>query len=86
MLISPAQGSYPGQPASRAYQVNLTAISMPRRVAVNGHPLPMVRASSSAVGWHYDAATATLVIRTPRLPTSQPATITQAGGRPVRFR
>jgi hypothetical protein len=56
---------------------------MPRRVMVDDQALPMVPAASSAVGWHYDPATATVAIRTSSLPTDRPVTISQAGGHAV---
>lgn len=83
VVVGAAQGHYPGELSSRAYQVNLVDLSMPRRVMVDDQVLPMVPAASSAVGWHYDPATATVAIRTSSLPTDRPVTISQAGGHAV---
>jgi len=83
VVVGAARGHYPGELTSRAYQVNLVDISMPKRVLVNHRPLPMTASGGSAAGWHYDAATATLTVRTPSLPTGRAASITQIGGHPV---
>jgi hypothetical protein len=76
-------GSYPGQPASRSYQIHLADISVPHQVTVNGQPLAQVSPGSSAPGWWYDSASATLRANTPRLPTDHAVTVSQVGGRPV---
>ena len=76
-------GRYPGQLASRSYQIHLADISAPHKVTVNGQPLVQVTPASSAPGWWYDSANATLRVNTPRLPTDQAVTVSQAGGHPV---
>jgi hypothetical protein len=83
VVVGADRGRYPGQLASQAYQVNLVGLSMPRQVMVDHRALPMVPASSTAVGWHYDPATATVAIHTPSLPTDRQVTISQTGGHPV---
>ncbi len=76
-------GQYPGQPASRSYQVHLADISAPRQVTVNGQALAEVSPGSPDAGWWYDGADATLRVNTPELPTDQAVTVSQVGGRPV---
>jgi Glycosyl hydrolases family 31/Domain of unknown function (DUF5110)/NPCBM-associated, NEW3 domain of alpha-galactosidase/IPT/TIG domain len=83
ITVGADRGRYPGQLASRAYQLHLVDISAPHQVKVNGQPLARVSAGSSAPGWWYDSANATLRVNTPRLATSQAVTISQTGGQPV---
>ena len=77
VVIGAARGSYPGEPASRAYTVDLADVSNPRSVLVNGKPLPASR-------WNYDSATHTLTVTAGAVPVSATATITQLGGTPVQ--
>jgi len=83
VTVGAERGHYPGQLASRAYQLHLADISAPHQVKVNGQPLGRVSAGSSAPGWWYDAGNATLRVNTPRLATGQAITISQTGGQPV---
>jgi hypothetical protein len=76
LRIGAAQGSYPGAPVSRDYQLDLIDTTRPQLVLLNGRPLP-------SAAWSYDAATATLHVRTGTLPTNRTATITQIGGQPI---
>jgi hypothetical protein len=76
-------GHYSGQLVSRSYQIHLADISTPHQVTVNGQTLAQVSPASSAPGWWYDSANATLRVNTPRLPTDQAVTVSQAGGHPV---
>jgi 3D (Asp-Asp-Asp) domain-containing protein len=71
VVIGAAQGSYPGAPTTRSYQVDLVGISRPSAVLVDGRALP---------GWVYDATTHTLAATLPAVPVGQPATLTQVGG------
>jgi hypothetical protein len=77
LRIGAADGSYPGAPSGREYQLDLVDTSKPQGVLLNGQPL-------SAGAWSYDPATATLRVRTGNLPTDRAATITQIGGQPVQ--
>jgi Domain of unknown function (DUF5110)/NPCBM-associated, NEW3 domain of alpha-galactosidase len=83
VTIGAQAGHYPGQLASRSYQIHLADISTPRQVMINHQPLAQVSPGSSAPGWWYDAANAALRVNTPQVPTGQAVTVSQAGGRPV---
>jgi hypothetical protein len=76
-------GHYPGQLASRSYQIHLADISAPQVVKVNSQPLAPVSPGSPDAGWWYDSASATLRVNTPELPTDHPVTVSQAGGQPI---
>jgi hypothetical protein len=76
VVIGAARGRYSGEPGSRTYTVDLTDVSSPRSVLVNGRPLP-------ASGWSYDSATHTLTVPVGAVPTGATATVTQLGGAPV---
>lgn len=77
VVIGPARGHYAGEPAARAYTVDLTDLSRPRLVLVNGRPLP-------ASGWSYDSATHTVTVPAGAVGTGSTAAITQVGGTPVQ--
>lgn len=83
LTIGAAQGSYPGQPASRSYTVELADVSAPHVVRLDGRPLPTTSAAASDPGWWYDASTATLHVRTSALSTGRAHTVAQSGGRAV---
>lgn len=76
VTVGPATGSYPGEPASRTYTVDLIDLSQPASVQVNGTTLP-------ASGWSYNASTHTLSVPVPATATSSTATVTQTGGTAV---
>jgi alpha-glucosidase (family GH31 glycosyl hydrolase) len=66
VTIGAARGSYTGKPAARAYTLRLHGVrKRPRSVTVGGR----------ARRFAYDAATKTLTVDTPRLPTSRPAVV-----------
>ena len=75
--IGAARGSYPGEPSSRSYTVDLVDVSKPDMVLVDGSPL----ASKS---WSYDATTHTLKVPVGAVPTDRTETITQIGGSAVQ--
>src|SRR5581483_9772167 len=70
VVIGPARGSYPGEPASRRYTVDLADVSRPRLVLVDGKPL-------AASGWSYSAATRTLSVTLGAVATDAATTVTQ---------
>ena len=77
VTIGTASGSYPGEPASRTYTVDIVDLSQPASVLVNGAALP-------TSGWSYDSGTHTLQVPLPATSTSQSVTVTQAGGSAVQ--
>jgi alpha-glucosidase (family GH31 glycosyl hydrolase) len=77
VTIGPARGSYPGEPATRQYTINLSDVSSPQSVQVNGRTLP-------PSGWSYDSATHTLRVPLSGVPAGSATTITQTGGTTVQ--
>lgn len=63
--ISPAQGSYPGMPNARSYQIRLVGSWPPSRVWCNGRTIAFARDGTSP-GWTYDGNKITPIITTPR--------------------
>jgi hypothetical protein len=74
--IGPSRGGYPGQPGTRGFDVDLTGLSRPVAVLVNGAPI----APSS---WSYDAATHSVTVPLAGLPLAASAQVTAIGGVPV---
>jgi alpha-glucosidase (family GH31 glycosyl hydrolase) len=69
ITIAAANGSYPGKPTERAYEVRLPGYWPPVRVSVNGKPLPWnldVSRKDAATGWTYEGNSLTTIVRTPR--------------------
>jgi hypothetical protein len=82
VTIGPASGHYPGEPGSRAFQLQLVDLSRPSQVSLDGRPLPQV-APGGNDGWWYDAAAQTVNVALPASPADRTQVITQAGGSPV---
>ncbi|MBV9379793.1 MAG: DUF5110 domain-containing protein [Streptosporangiaceae bacterium] len=82
VIIGPACGSYPGEPATRAFEVQLVNLSQPREVRLNGRALPRV-APGGGDGWWYDASAQTVDVALPASPAGRPLVITQKGGSAV---
>jgi hypothetical protein len=78
-VIAAADGSYPGEPASRTYTLDLVDVTKPTEVLVNG-----VRAPDT--GWSYDAATDTLSVPLPATAPTKSIRVTELGGAPVAAR
>ncbi len=76
LTIGADAGHYPGQPSRRTYTVDFVDVSAPKHVVAGLVPLPRS-------AWSYDAATATLHVRTGAVSTRFPLTISQIGGRAV---
>jgi hypothetical protein len=63
--ISGAQGTYPGMPHERGYELRLISAWPPETVTANGVNIAY-SADASATGWHYDGDNLTTIIRLPR--------------------
>jgi len=83
VTVGPAQGHYPGAPTSMGYRLEMVDLSHPDQVTVNGRSLNRLTPGSDAPGWYYQAATATVVVNTPGLPTARPLTVVASGGMAV---
>jgi hypothetical protein len=77
VAIGPAHGAYPGAPASRQYTVDLTDVSSPHSVLVDGRALP-------TSGWSYDSTTHALQVSLGTVPVNRETTLTQLGGSAVQ--
>jgi hypothetical protein len=76
VTIHPSRGTYPGQPATRSFKVELAGLSRPRAVMLNGQPL-------GAGDWTYDAASHTVTAAVSGLSLRASARVTEIGGTPV---
>ena len=56
LVIDPSQGTYPGQPQARSYQLRIHASAKPSSISVNGR---------DAGGWTWDAQRAVAVVALP---------------------
>jgi hypothetical protein len=74
--IGAAAGRYPGQRASRDFEVEIERITKPSNVMLDGRHL-----ANSA--WSYDATTHTLTVPVDGLSLSDSATVVEIGGRPI---
>jgi len=77
LTISPAVGSYPGEPSSRTYTLSLVDESKPTSVEVGGQTL-------AGSQWTYNTATDTVQVPLGAVPTTGSVTVTQVGGTPVQ--
>ena len=68
--ILPVEGSYPGMPLSRGYEIRLPSTLPPESVRANGIDIRYA-ADSVTTGWRYDGATLTTVIAVPPAPVTQ---------------
>jgi alpha-glucosidase (family GH31 glycosyl hydrolase) len=66
VTIDPAQGTFPGSPAARSWEVRLRGVDRPGQVTINGQAVS---------GWSYDGSSRTLAVRTPQMSTSQAFTV-----------
>jgi hypothetical protein len=74
--IGPSRGDYPGQADTRSFQIELTGLSHPRTVLLDGRPL-------ARGDWTYDAATHTVTATVSGLSRAASAKLTEIGGTPV---
>lgn len=61
--IAPVEGSYPGMPGRRGYELRLPADWPPRSVTENGKPLDLQPSDANTPGWHYEGNTLSTVVR-----------------------
>lgn len=69
VAVGPVEGGYRGMPAQRSYEFRLRATAPPSEILLDGRPL--AAAPAGEVGWHFDAASLTLVIRTLAMPVEK---------------
>jgi hypothetical protein len=74
--IGPSRGSYPGQPDTRSFEVDITGVSRPHTVLLDGQPL-------AAGDWTYDPATHTVTTAVTGLARDASAHVTEVGGTAV---
>jgi alpha-glucosidase (family GH31 glycosyl hydrolase) len=78
LTISPAVGSYTGEPASRTYTLDLVDESRPASVQINGQTV-------AASQWTYNSSTDTLQVPLGAIATTASLTVTQVGGSAVQL-
>jgi alpha-glucosidase (family GH31 glycosyl hydrolase) len=78
LTISPATGSYPGEPSSRTYTLDLVDESKPTSVAINGQTL-------TSSQWSYNSASNSLQVPLGAVSTGGSLTVTQTGGTPMQL-
>ena len=78
LTISPAVGSYSGEPSSRTYTLDLVDESAPSSVQINGQTL-------TASQWTYNTSAHTLQVPLGAVATTSSLTVTQVGGSPVQL-
>lgn len=76
LTVGAAVGSYPGEPETRVFTVDLINITRPHDVELNGQPL----ISSQ---WNYDLKTHTVTVNIGKVSVSYGATVTVAGAHSV---
>jgi Alpha-glucosidases, family 31 of glycosyl hydrolases len=68
--IQPIEGSYPGMPESRSYEIRLPLTFVPVSVKVNGKPVSF-STDANAAGWQYDGSNLMTVIKTNRFSVNE---------------
>lgn len=71
LRVGAAQGTFPGQPATRRFQAQFVDTSKPAQVLANSAPLPRAEDGSDATGWWYDADRHIVHANLPRTHTDQ---------------
>lgn len=73
LSIAAPIGRFKSQVGQRAYQLKVMNATQPRMVMVSGRVLPVAASvpEASTPGWHYEAASQTLHVMTPKLDTQQ---------------
>jgi Glycosyl hydrolases family 31/Domain of unknown function (DUF5110)/IPT/TIG domain/NPCBM-associated, NEW3 domain of alpha-galactosidase len=74
--IGPSRGSYPGQPGTRSFEVDIVGVSRPRTVLLDGQPL-------ASDDWSYDPASHTVTTSVSDLERNESAHVTEVGGTAV---
>ena len=75
-MIGPSCGTYPGQPDTRGFHVDMIGLSRPASVLLDGHPL-------APADWTYDPATHTVAVTVAGLARTASARVTEIGGTSV---
>lgn len=73
--IAPVEGSYPGMPERRGYEMRLRGSLPPAQVMSNGVPIPYMPAGGTP-GWRYDGNTLTTIVSLPQVSVHQRVRLT----------
>ncbi|NYF88729.1 glycoside hydrolase family 31 protein [Tunturiibacter empetritectus] len=73
VTVAPAQGTYPGMPTSRSYQLKLPDDWPPTQVTVNDISIPY-QPDAAKPGWHFEGNTLTTIVTTGDLPITSAVT------------
>jgi Glycosyl hydrolases family 31/Domain of unknown function (DUF5110)/IPT/TIG domain/Carbohydrate binding module (family 6) len=76
VVIGPSCGTYPGQPETRGFHVDMIGLSRPTSVLLDGHPL-------APGDWTYDPATHTVTVTVAGLARTASARVTEIGATSV---
>jgi alpha-glucosidase (family GH31 glycosyl hydrolase) len=82
--IGAAQGAYPGQPASRTFDVQVVDASRPAQVLADRRLLAPAAAGSNSTGWWYDQAAHTVHINLPPAAVGDPVMVALEGSHVVQ--
>ncbi len=74
--VQPVEGSYPGMPTERGYEVRLFETWPPDSVTFNGQTIAYNADPDASAGWRYDGDSLTTIIRLPRIPLTTAVKLT----------
>jgi alpha-glucosidase len=74
--VKPVEGSFPGMPTQRGYEVRLFEAWPPESVSFNGQTIAYNADPDAPAGWRYDGDVLTTVIRLPETPVSTEVVLT----------
>jgi hypothetical protein len=74
--VQPVEGTYPGMPTERGYEVRLFETWPPDSVNFNGQDIAYNADSAATTGWRYDGDSLTTIIRLPKTSISKAAELT----------
>lgn len=74
--VNPAEGSYPGMPTERGYEVRLFETWPPDSVIFNGEEIAFNSDPNAVTGWRYDGDSLTTIVRLPKTSVSKVAELT----------
>jgi alpha-glucosidase len=74
--VKPVEGSYPGMPTERGYEVRLFEVWPPDSVTFNGQAMAYIADPDASAGWRYDGDLLTTIIHLPRTPVSTAVELT----------
>jgi alpha-glucosidase len=74
--VQAVEGTYPGMPVERGYEIRLFEVWPPDSVTFNGQSIGFNSDPDARAGWRYDGDSLTTIIRLPRIAVATPAELT----------